>query len=328
MPPPILPVDLVGLGLNATDTVLAVPQHPERGSKISCSAPSILPGGQVATVTVACAVWGLKTRYIGKLGDDANAALHRREFARLGVDTRIAVAPGAASPQSFILVDPSGERTVLNQRDPRLTLRPEEINRAWLVPARALHLDGFDTEAAILAAQWAREAGIPVIADLDEQYPGIEDLLPLVDHLIVSRDFAQRLTGEAGLAPALQRMHRSYGNTLSAATLGEHGVLAWDGEQFYAVPAFEVPVVDTTGAGDIFHAGYIYGLLQDWPLRRRLAFACAAAALNCTAPGARGSIGSLAAVTHLMDIGVLRGKKPAEPLSVPAGRKRSRAVPV
>ncbi len=290
-------VDLVGLGLNATDTVLLVREYPARGAKVSCEPPLVLPGGQVATVTAACATWG------GKLGEDAPAALHRREFARLGVEARIAVAPGAPSPHSYILVDPLGERTVLNQRDARLRLRPEEICREWVVPARALHVDGFDTEAAVLAAGWAREADVPVIADLDEIYPGVERLLPLVDHLIVSRDFAQRLMGEPRLRPALQAMHARYGNTVSAATLGEEGVLAWDGERFLLVPAFGVAVVDTTGAGDLFHAGYIYGLLQGWALEERLRFSCAAAALNCTARGARGRIAPLGDIGRLLEAG-------------------------
>ncbi len=300
MPPSPTPVDLVGLGLNATDTVLALPEHPERGSKVSFRSSSVLPGGQVATVVAACAQWGLRTRYIGKLGDDHAAQLHRAEFARLGADTRIVVAPGAPSPHSYILVDPSGERTVLNQRDPRLTLQPAEIARDWVMPARALHLDGYDTEAAVLAAGWARASGIPVIADFDELYPGIERLLPLVDHLIVSRDFAPRFTGISSLPDALRRMHSDCGAALSAATLGEHGVLAWDGAEFHAVPAYQVQVVDTTGAGDLFHAGYIYALLRGEVLGDRLRFACAAAALNCTAPGARGYLASVKVIETLM----------------------------
>ncbi len=304
MPSPPTPVDLVGLGLNATDTVLALPEHPERGSKVSFHSSSVLPGGQVATVVAACAQWGLSTRYIGKLGDDPAAQLHRAEFARLSVDTRIVVAPDAPSPHSYILVDPSGERTVLNQRDPRLTLQPAEIACEWVVPARALHLDGYDTEAAVLAAGWARASGVPVIADLDELYPGIERLLPLVDHLIVSRDFAPRLTGIPSLPDALRRMHADYGATLSAATLGEHGVLAWDGTEFHAIPAYQVQVVDTTGAGDLFHAGYIYALLQGRLLPDRLRFACAAAALNCTAVGARGGIASVAEIERLVTVGM------------------------
>ena len=309
LPPESAQPDLVGLGLNATDTVLALPEYPARGSKISFGQSSVLPGGQVATVVAACATWGLRTRYVGKLGEDGAAQLHRDEFARLGAETRIVVAPGAPSPHSYILVDGTGERTVLNQRDPRLILQPHEIHREWIIPARALHLDGYDTEAAILAAGWARAAGIPVIADFDELYPGIGGLLPLIDHLIVSRDFAQRLTGEPSLVAALRRMHALSGATVSAATLGEDGVLAWDGTQLHAVPAFQVAVLDTTGAGDLFHAGYIYALLRGEALRERLQFACAAAALNCTAPGARGWIAPVDAIEQLAAEGARYGEQ-------------------
>jgi sugar/nucleoside kinase (ribokinase family) len=94
-------------------------------------------------------------------------------------------------------------------------------------------------------------------------------------------------------------MHARYGCRLTAATLGQDGVLAWDGRQFLSCAAYRVPVTDTTGAGDIFHAGFIYGLLQEWPLERQLDFACAAAAMNCMAAGARGGIGSVEAVERL-----------------------------
>jgi sugar/nucleoside kinase (ribokinase family) len=109
-----------------------------------------------------------------------------------------------------------------------------------------------------------------------------------------------RLTGEADLETALRHIQKRYGCALTAATLGCDGVLAWDGSQFYLRPAYRVPVVDTTGAGDIFHAGFIYGLLQGWPIGRQLDFACAAAALNCTAAGARGGIQTVGAIENLM----------------------------
>lgn len=293
-------VDLVGVGLNATDTLISLPGYPERGTKVEYSHASVLPGGQTASAVIACQQWGLTTRYVGKLGDDDAAALHRREFSRVGVDARISVVQGAASPQSLVIVDGGGERTVFCRRDPRLVLKPEDIDQAWIVNARALHVDGLETAAAALAAGWARDAGIPVIADLDELYPGVEELIANVDYLIVSRDFPTHLTGERNLEQALRQMKSRYGCTVTAATLGQDGVLAWDGAKFHLRPAYRVPVADTTGAGDIFHAGFIYGLLQGWPLSRQLDFACAAAALNCTATGARGGIGSVEAIESLM----------------------------
>jgi sulfofructose kinase len=283
-------VDLVGVGLNATDTLIRVAHYPARASKVDFLSTTVLPGGQVATAVVACRQWGLRTRYVGKLGDDPAAAIHRAEFARLGVEAHLVTASGCSSPQSFILVDDSGERTVLCKRDPRLSLRPEELQRDWIVNSRALHVDGHDTAAATQAATWARAAGIPVIADLDELYPRVESLLRNVDYLIASRDIPGRLVGDNDLKKSLPAVHTRFRCRLTAATLGHEGVLAWDGEQFHYAPAFLVEVVDTTGAGDIFHAGFIFGLLQGWSLQKQLEFACAAAALNCTAAGARGNI--------------------------------------
>jgi sugar/nucleoside kinase (ribokinase family) len=293
-------VDLVGVGLNATDTLISLPDYPERGSKVEYHGATVLPGGQSATTVVACQTWGLQTRYVGKLGTDDAARLHREAFARVGVDARLIAVPGAASAQSLIIVDAGGERTVLCRKDERLVLQPADLERSWIANARALHVDGYDTAAATLAARWAREAGTPVIADLDALYPGVGDLIENVDYLIASRDFPCRLMREKNLEMALKGIHARYGCKLTAATLGPDGVLAWDGKRMMHSSAYRVPVVDTTGAGDIFHAGFIYGLLQGWPLSRQLDFACAAAALNCMASGARGGIQTVTAVEELM----------------------------
>jgi len=296
-------VDVVGVGLNATDTLIPVAHYPSRGSKVEFRSAKVLPGGQVATAMIACQQWGLRARYIGKVGDDIAAELHRSEFARLGVEAHLFTAPCCPSQQAFILVDDGGERTVLWKRDDRLTLRPEELQRDWIVHSHALHVDGHDTVAASTAAGWARAAGVPVIADLDELYPGVEELLRSVDYLITSRDIPGRLMEEPDLRKSLPALRERFGSRLTAATLGEEGVLAWDGKQFYYATAFCIEPVDTTGAGDIFHAGFVYGLLQGWPLQRQLDFACAAAALNCTAIGARGGIQSVDSIERLIATG-------------------------
>ena len=296
-------VDLVGVGLNAIDTLIPVRHFPARGSKVEIRSATILPGGQVATAVMACQQWGLRTRYVGKIGDDAAAALHRAEFARAGVEAHLLPAPACSSQQAFILVDDTGERTVLWKRDERLTLLPDELQRDWILHSRALHVDGHDTAPAAQAAAWARAAGIPVIADLDELYPGVEALLENVDYLIACRNIPAKLTSHANLQKSLPEIHRRYGCRLTGATLGPDGVLAWDGKQFQYASAFRIEAVDTTGAGDLFHAGFIYALLQGWPLQKQLDFACAAAALNCTAVGARGAIQSVDAIEHLMSTG-------------------------
>lgn len=286
----------MGVGLNATDTLIHVSSFPQSGSKVEYEDETVMPGGQVATTVVACQTWGLSTRYVGKLGDDDASRLHAREFLRVGTEAHLIHVPHAASARSLILVDRTGERTVLCRRDERLTLQPAELHREWIVNARVLHVDGHDTAAATLAARWAHEAGVLVTADLDDAYEGIDELLQNVDYLIVNHDFPFRLTGELDLKTALHEMQRRYASRLVAATLGHDGVIAWDGAHFHYAPAFRVNVADTTGAGDMFRAGFIYALLQNWPLPRSLDFSCAAAAINCMAEGARGGICPIAQI--------------------------------
>lgn len=292
-------VDMVGVGLNATDTVIPLASYPDRGAKVEYSERAIMPGGQVATTVVACQTWGLRTRYVGKLGDDDAARLHNEAFESVGAEARIVTVPGHASLHNVIMVDNGGERTILCQRDEHMVLRPEELRREWIVNARVLHVDGFDTAAATQAASWARAAGVQVVADLDEPYPGVDDLIANVDYMIVNKNFSCRLMDDNNLERALRRMQARYGCRLSAATLGEDGVLAWNGRHLIHSPAYRISVVDTTGAGDIFRAGFIYGLLQDWSLEQQLDFSCAAAAMNCMAKGARGGIRPVDAIEKL-----------------------------
>ena len=282
------------------DTLIPLPEYPARGSKVAFRDAHILPGGQVATAIAACQQWGLSTRYVGKVGDDHAGRLHRDEFDRLGVEAHLLIAKNCKSQQAFIIVDDTGERTVLWKRDKRVALRSGELQREWITDAKALHVDGHDTEAAATAAEWARASGIPVVADLDELYPGVEALLKNLDYLVASRDIPGRITGESDLRKSLPEVHKRYGFRLTAATLGEEGVLAWNGARFYYAAAYCVKVVDTIGAGDTFHAGFIYGLLQGWPLQRQLDFGCAAAALNCAGMGARGGIQGVARIEELM----------------------------
>src|SRR6202049_1345716 len=201
----VLPlVDIAGVGHNATDTIIRLPHFPAFNSKVEFRSSEVLPGGQVASAMVACSKWGLKTRYAGKIGDDSFGQLQQDEMERAGVESHWVIAPNCQSQSSFILVDErNGERTVLWKRDPRLELLPTEIRREWVVRSKLLHVDGHDCAGAASAARWAREAAIPVIADLDNLYPGVEALLGNVDCLISSREFPARLTGDQNLMDSL-----------------------------------------------------------------------------------------------------------------------------
>ena len=287
-------VDVVGVGINATDTIIRLPRFPASDSKIELLSAEVAPGGQVASAMVACRRWGLSARYVGKIGDDSAGELQQREMEREGVDAHWILAPGCSSQIAFILVDNStGERTVLWKRDPAIALRASDLKRDLISGAHVLLVDGHDTEAAAQAARWAREDGLVVVGDFDNLYPGVQDLLHYVDFPVISKDFPERLTGEGDLLKSLPAIFNELKCRLIAATLGRSGVLAWDGERFILCPGFRVQAVDTTGAGDIFHGGFVFGLVRGWRIEETLEFSCAAAALNCTAPGARGRIASL-----------------------------------
>ena len=224
-----------------------------------------------------------------------------------GIEAHWIVVPDCQSQSSFILVDEmTGERTVLWKRDARLELLPSEIEREWVVQARLLHVDGHDCAGATEAARWARSARIPVTADLDNLYPGVEALLENVDYAIASKEFHTRLCGESDPFISLPAVASRFGCRLTAATLGADGVLAWDGARFHYSPAFAIKPVDTTGAGDVFHAGFAYALLRGDDLPRSLEFSCAAAGLSCLGMGARGGIASLKEIEELIRNGPRR----------------------
>ena len=293
-------VDVVGVGINSTDTLIDLPHFPSHDSKVEIRRISRFAGGQVASAMAACQSWGLSTRYVGKIGDDDAAAFQRAELERARVQSHWITASGSSSQLAYILVDSTGERTILWHREPRVALLPSDLNREWVTESRALLVDGHDTAAAAAAARWAREAKIPVIADVDNIYPGLESLLEKVDYLISSSTFPSRFTGNPDILQALLELARRFRFRICGATLGSSGVVAWDGEAFQYAPAFRVHTVDTTGAGDIFHAAFVYSLLAGWPLDRQLNFSCAAAGLNCTALGARSGIKPLAEIENLI----------------------------
>jgi sugar/nucleoside kinase (ribokinase family) len=278
--------------LNATDTILVVRQFPALGGKERIASLTRQAGGQVATALVTCQRLGLKSRYIGKVGDDEGGRIQLASLRREGLDVRhVWVARGAPNQLGHIIVDQkTGERTVFWDRDPRLAVKPSEVPKEAICSARLLHLDGCDVEAALQAARWARQAGIAVTADLDTVYKKVETLFPYIDFLIASANFLPAVTGQDDPFRVLEYMAAEYGIRAPGMTLGRDGALVYWQERFYYSPGFVVETVDTTGAGDVFHGAFIYGLLINWEMDRVLDFANAMAGLNCTALGARGRI--------------------------------------
>ena len=296
--------DVVGFGLNAVDHLCVVPQYPRFDSKTEIVHYEKLGGGQTATAVVFAARMGLKGKYIGKVGSDDLGVYALESLRAENIDTSsVLVERGARNQYAFIIIDKaSGERTILWERDRKLSFRQEELCRADICSGRVLHLDGHDYEAAIQAARWAREEGIPVVIDLDKAVPRSAELIANVDFLITSANFPPEFTGIDDPIESLLAL-RNHCDGFLAVTLGAQGAMAVVGDRCERFPAFKVHAVDTTGAGDIFHGAFIYGLLHNWPLDRIMTFANAAAGLNCTHLGARGGIPPLGEILALVDAG-------------------------
>jgi sulfofructose kinase len=300
--------DVVGVGLNATDTLLTVPRFPAYAGKVRILDEVLSPGGQVASALVACARLGLRTRYIGTVGDDERGRIQVDSLRAAGIDLEhVEVRPGCANQSAYIVIDQStGERTIFWRRDDCLRIRPEAISSEQIAGARLLLIDGHDTAAVARAAELAHAHGIPVTVDVDTIYAGFDRVLPNVDYLVASSEFPAAWTGEADPFRALEQIQERYGMKVAAMTLGAQGALAREGGAFVYSPAFVVNSVDTTGAGDVFHGAFCYAVLEGMPIGEALEFSNAMAALNCTARGARGGICGPEAVRALMARGERR----------------------
>ena len=303
--------DLVGVGLNATDTLLILPHFPAYAGKVPFTKEILSPGGQVASAMVACARLGLRVKYIGTLGDDERGRIQMESLLDSGINLdHVQVRTGCSNQTAYILIDQTtGERTVLWSRPEGLRLEPEEITPEQITCARMLHIDGHDTAAVGRAAQIAREAGIPVTVDVDTIYHGFDKVLPYVDYLVASSEFPVQWTNERDPFKALERLQEEYGMKVAAMTLGAHGALARVDGRFVYSPAFVVNCVDTTGAGDVFHGAFCYAVLQGLPMKEILDLSNAMAALNCTALGARGGIKTLSDARALMARGERRAQR-------------------
>ncbi len=294
--------DVVGVGLNATDTLLVVPHFPAYAGKAPFQDEILSPGGQVASAMVTCARLGLRTKYIGTVGDDERGRIQMESLRGSGINLEhVQIRKGCANQSAYIIIDrTTGERTVFWRRDDCLRLQPAEIKPEQITCARLLHIDGHDTSAVEHAAKIARGAGVIVTVDVDTIYHGFDSVLPHVDYLIASSEFPVQWTHEEDPFKALEMIQREYKMRVAAMTLGAHGALALENGKFVYAPAFVVNCVDTTGAGDIFHGAFCYSVLQRMELRDALNFSNAMAALNCTALGARGGIRGMDEVKTLM----------------------------
>jgi sugar/nucleoside kinase (ribokinase family) len=301
--------DVVGVGANSVDFVHLLPGYPQAGgstAKMKIQRRQVLCGGQMVTAMVACARFGLRAKYVGVTGTDANGQRVRAELGERGIDVSDVIVRDADNQFAVILVDDSsGDRIVLWDRDDRLMMREGDLPADALARARVVHVDDVDQRAAIRAAEIAREHDVIVTSDIDRLTDCTRDLAGAVTVPVFAEHVPTSLTGLSDQADALGRLRQPH-HRLLCVTLGEQGAMALDDAGIHHVAAFQVEAVDTTGAGDVFRAGLIYALLRGWPTPDMLRFANAAAAVSCTRLGALGGIPSLDEVEALVASGQVR----------------------
>jgi sulfofructose kinase len=285
------PFDAVGFGLNAVDHLIVVPEYPAFDTKIRLLEHKQSTGGQTATAMVALRRLGLTTAYAGRFGSDPEGLFGLENLKADGVNVDFAeVVEGARNQIAFITIDArSGERTIVWDRDERVGYKPDEAPVEFGPMGRVLHLDAHDPPACVRIAKAAKESGTIVSADIDNVYEGLPELLPLVDIMIGSKEFPHRVTGIRDERAALVEMHARFGCAVVGMTIGAAGAVLYCEGQFFESPGFAAPggCRDTTGAGDAFHGGFLYGFLIGENLESSLRFGNAVAAMKCSALGAR-----------------------------------------
>jgi ribokinase len=280
---------IFGLGQSALDYIGMIEAYPPPDVKCEFTNMVIQGGGVVATALVALRRWGLPCYFAGVAGDDAFGATIADSLRAEGIDTGgLVIRGGCASQFAFIVCEPgTGRRTIFWRRPTGIPLQPDELDLDVLRRSGALHTDGLFTEASLFACRKAKEAGIPVVVDAGTLREGMLKMVPLSDCFIVSENFSQAMAEDPR---ETCRILSGMGAGFVGVTLGEKGYIALVDGRLIQRPAYPVRAIDTTGCGDVFHAGVTYGIVHGWDVEKCLDLGAWAAAQVSTQMGGRKGI--------------------------------------
>ncbi len=293
--------DCLGLGICAIDYLCIVPKYPELDEKTEAVEFSLQGGGPVATALVTLARLGCKTTFIGRIGDDACGKFLLNEFATEGVNiTGLITDKFRPTNQAFIWIDKqTGKKSIVLNNKGYLPISDSEIDLDHIQSARYLLIDGRDIEANLMLIRWAKKKGTKIILDAGSPRERMEELLRLVDYPVVSERFCQAYLKQKNCEKAIKEL-LDKGAEAAVVTCGSEGCYGGDRTGIYYQPAFPVDAVDTTGAGDVFHGAFIFGLLNNWNLETILKFSSATASIKCTKIGGRLGIPNLQTVNDFL----------------------------
>ncbi len=283
--------DVVGFGTNAVDYLIVVPEYPPFNSKVELENYTQLAGGEIASTVVGLQRLGLKTAYIGSFGTDQAGDFGLQTLRDEGVNVQFARQIEDTQTQiAFIIIDrQSGERTVIWKRDEKLAISPETAPINIVRSTKIFHATPHDTHSCIKMAREAKKHGAIVSIDIDNTFDGLLEMIPLIDIFISSAEFPEKLVGIKDKKASLCEIKHRFGCAIVGMTLGEKGSLILCNDEFIETNGYEVPngCKDTTGAGDAFRVGFLYGLIKGETVETSAQIANAVAALKCREIGAR-----------------------------------------
>ena len=298
-------MDVVGVGIPCVDLLANIPKIPEPNSGARIQDYSWQGGGKVPTAVVALARLGAKCGMIGVVGGCSYGQFCIDDFKYHGIDvSQMVIDEDAETPFSIVLADDyTHGRSILYYPGNCRRLEVEDLDKDYIQSARYLHLAD-TTPASRQAAIWAREKSIPVVYDADGYHPDVEEMIPLIDVFIASEFYYKAVFKDEEYQANCKKI-QSMGPNIVVFTLGERGCVGIEGDKFFFEEGFKVDVMDTTGAGDVYHGAFIYGLLQGWDAQKTARFSNAVSAIKCTRMGGRAAIPTFETVTKFLETGVI-----------------------
>ncbi len=281
-------LDCLGMGIMPLDLLYTIDRYPPAGGKENATALCIQGGGPVPNALVGLSRLGLKTALIAVVGNDWIGRVGIEELKKEKVNHRFVIVKKApsATAAGFVEQD-SGRRTIAFHRE--IFLKPADVQTSRYPIPRIIHLDGRDLEASIKLAKWGKQVGALISFDIGSARNDVSPIFPLVAHLVVADMYALLFTKARTAVQAIRKLTTLCPGSI-VITQGTKGSTGFEKDKFVYQPAFKVNNVDTTGAGDAFHVGYLFALLNGYDMATRLKYGAAVAALKCTKAGGRSGL--------------------------------------
>lgn len=298
MESPLDHIEVVGLGQACVDYLGQIPTYPREDSKIELMGLQTQCGGPASTALVTLSRLGIRTSFLGSISDDPFGIEIRKGLKEENVDaTFLNITPGYTSQFAFIAITrDKGARTIFWNRGSVPHLKSDDVDLSPFANASVFHTDGLMLEASTQAAKQAKDMGMTIVMDAGTLRQGCRELVSLVDVLIASQGFGAALAGVGEPPEKALKTLTQWGPKDVIITLGAKGSVGLRDGNITSQNAFPVDVLDTTGAGDVYHGAYIFGLLQGWNMPECMQFASATSALKCTKIGGRKGIPTLGQV--------------------------------